>query len=84
VPPLSAGANQFLEDFLSNFSPADAAEVKAVERTTNHDVKAVEYVIKDRLAAHPELAGAYPVSLCTLHPAPCTVNPELCTLHRKP
>jgi adenylosuccinate lyase len=40
VPPLSAEANQFLEDFLANFCPADAAEVKKIERTTNHDVKA--------------------------------------------
>ena len=57
VPPLSDEANQFLEDFLANFSPADAAEVKKVERTTNHDVKAVEYVIKDRLVDQPELAS---------------------------
>ena len=57
VPPLSDDANTFLEDFLANFSPADAAEVKKVERTTNHDVKAVEYVIKDRLVKHPELAS---------------------------
>jgi len=57
VPPLSADANAFLEKFLDEFSPADAAEVKKVERTTNHDVKAVEYVIKDRLVQHPELAG---------------------------
>ena len=55
VPELSAEANQFLEDFLADFSPADAAEVKTVERTTNHDVKVVEYVIKDRLVKHPEL-----------------------------
>ena len=38
--PLSDDANQF-SGFLANFSPADAAEVKKVERTTNHDVKAV-------------------------------------------
>ena len=57
VPPLSDDANAFLEKFLDEFSPADAAEVKKVERTTNHDVKAVEYVIKDRLVQHPELAG---------------------------
>ena len=55
VPPLSEDANAFLEKFLADFSPADAAEVKKVERTTNHDVKAVEYVIKDRLVQHPEL-----------------------------
>ena len=56
-PPLSDDANAFLEKFLDEFSPADAAEVKKVECTTNHDVKAVEYVIKDRLVQHPELAG---------------------------
>jgi len=36
-----------------SFSDADAAAVKAIERETNHDVKAVEYFIRDRLAAHP-------------------------------
>ena len=57
VPPLSASANEFLEKYLAELSPADAQEVKKVERTTNHDVKAVEYVIKDKLVQHPELAG---------------------------
>jgi adenylosuccinate lyase len=32
-------------------------QVKAIERTTNHDVKAVEYVLKQRFAANPELAA---------------------------
>ena len=36
----------------------DAAAVKAIERETNHDVKAVEYFVKQQLAAHPALAGA--------------------------
>jgi adenylosuccinate lyase len=40
----------------SSFSEADASAVKAIERETNHDVKAVEYFIKDRLAAHPAWA----------------------------
>ena len=60
VPPLSEDANAFLEKFLADFSPADAAEVKKVERTTNHDVKAVEYVIKDRLVQHPCLLYTSP------------------------
>ncbi len=37
----------------ASFSDGDAASVKTIERETNHDVKAVEYFIKDRLAAHP-------------------------------
>lgn len=56
VPPLSAEANAFLDDYAKNFSVEDAAKVKNVEKTTNHDVKAVEYVIKDKLMTHPELA----------------------------
>ena len=32
-------------------------QVKAIERTTNHDVKAIEYVLKQRFAGHPELAA---------------------------
>ena len=56
VPPLSAEANKFLEDYLANFDVEEASKVKTVERTTNHDVKAVEYVLKDALITHPELA----------------------------
>ncbi len=47
---LSAEEVQFLDDLAGNFSPADAEEVKKIERTTNHDVKAIEYFIKQRLA----------------------------------
>lgn len=57
VPPLSAGANDFLERLLTNFDEVEAADVKAREAVTNHDVKAVEYYLKDRLAGHEELAG---------------------------
>jgi adenylosuccinate lyase len=56
VPPFSAEANALLDGLAAHFSVADAAEVKAVERTTNHDVKAIEYVLKARFAQHPELA----------------------------
>ena len=57
VPPLSAGANQLLNDIVDNFSLADAERVKEIERTTNHDVKAVEYLLKEKVAANNELAA---------------------------
>lgn len=56
VPELSSDATTFLEDFVSSFSVHDALAVKKVEKVTNHDVKAVEYVLKERLSSHPELA----------------------------
>jgi adenylosuccinate lyase len=55
VPPLSESANAFLEALLENFSEADAQAIKDHEAVTNHDVKAVEYFIKDKLSALPEL-----------------------------
>jgi adenylosuccinate lyase len=55
VPDLSAEANQFLQAILDNFSTADAERVKAIERTTNHDVKAVEYYLKEKIADQAEL-----------------------------
>ncbi|MCC2677178.1 MAG: adenylosuccinate lyase, partial [Ramlibacter sp.] len=57
VPPFSAAANTFLDKLVAEFSEADAEWIKATERTTNHDVKAVEYFLKDRVAALPELAA---------------------------
>ena len=57
VPPLSDSARQALDRLISTFDPAQAERVKALEATTNHDVKAVEYYIKERLADHPELAA---------------------------
>ena len=42
-----------LRDIYRNFTEQDAARVKEIERTTNHDVKAVEYFIKEKLAANP-------------------------------
>ncbi len=55
VPPLSPEARRFLEDIVANFSEADAERVKAIERTTNHDVKAVEYFLKEKVAGEAEL-----------------------------
>ncbi len=55
VPPFSAEANAFLDQLVSEFSLEDAQRIKDIERTTNHDVKAVEYFIKEKIAAVPEL-----------------------------
>ena len=55
VPLFSEDARLFLESIALNFSLADARAVKGVERVTNHDVKAVEYVLKDKCRSHPEL-----------------------------
>ena len=55
VPPLSPTAKAFLDALVADFSEADAARIKEIERTTNHDVKAVEYFIKERIAEQPEL-----------------------------
>lgn len=57
VPPLSPEANLFLNQIISEFSEQDAARVKEIERTTNHDVKAVEYFLKEKVASHAELAA---------------------------
>ena len=57
VPALSTEANAFLEEIIQNFSEQDAARVKEIESTTNHDVKAVEYFLKEKVAALPELAA---------------------------
>ncbi|MFB9215094.1 adenylosuccinate lyase [Vibrio sinaloensis] len=55
VPSFSAKANQFLDDLAANFSEEDARRIKEIERTTNHDVKAVEYFLKEKVADVPEL-----------------------------
>lgn len=55
VAPLSTSATEVLDSIVAEFSDADAERVKAIESTTNHDVKAVEYFLKERTAHHPEL-----------------------------
>ncbi len=57
VPPLSEAATALLDELLDNFSLADAGRVKQIERTTNHDVKAIEYLLKEKIAGHAELAA---------------------------
>ncbi len=55
VAPLSESANSLLNNIVNDFSPADAQRVKDIEKTTNHDVKAVEYLLKEKIAGCAEL-----------------------------
>ena len=56
--PLSAGARSYLLGLVKNFSEADGLAIKEIEKVTNHDVKAVEYWIKSKFEARPELQNA--------------------------
>jgi adenylosuccinate lyase len=56
--PLSPGARTYLLGLVKHFSEVDAAAIKEIEKTTNHDVKAVEYWIKSKFEARPELQSA--------------------------
>ena len=56
--PLSSGARSYLQGLVQHFGEADALAIKAIEKTTNHDVKAVEYWIKSKFEARPELLAA--------------------------
>ncbi len=56
--PLSEAARAALRARVAGFSLADAERIKAIERTTNHDVKAVEYFIREGFAGHAELERA--------------------------
>jgi adenylosuccinate lyase len=58
LAPFDAAAAATLRALAADFQVADAARVKAIERTTNHDVKAVEYFIKERLQDDAALAPA--------------------------
>ncbi len=55
VPRLSGEAVRCLDDIIHHFSEEDALKVKEIEKTTNHDVKAVEYFIKNKIAENSEL-----------------------------
>ncbi|WP_423807672.1 adenylosuccinate lyase [Photobacterium damselae] len=55
VPAFSAEANAYLDLIAAEFSEEDALRIKEIERTTNHDVKAVEYFLKEKVAQVPEL-----------------------------
>lgn len=56
VPALSTDAITFLDNIIDNFDISGAEKVKHFEATTNHDVKAVEYYLKEQIASHQELS----------------------------
>ncbi|KAK4422694.1 Adenylosuccinate lyase [Sesamum alatum] len=56
VPRFSAEAETYLQNVSDQFNMDDALEVKKIERVTNHDVKAVEYFLKQRCQSHPEIS----------------------------
>ena len=56
VPPFSDATRKALAETIEGFALADAARIKAIERETNHDVKAVEYWLKERFAGVAEVA----------------------------
>lgn len=55
IPPFSPEANTFLDAIIHEFSEKDALRIKEIESVTNHDVKAVEYFLKEKVAANAEL-----------------------------
>jgi len=55
VPAFSQASQDQLEQIITGFSEADAQRVKEIERTTNHDVKAVEYLLKEKISDNSEL-----------------------------
>ena len=58
VPEFSSESNAVLSSITNNFSLEDAKAIKEIEKTTNHDVKAVEYFLKEKVSAVPELHNA--------------------------
>ncbi|WP_333831534.1 adenylosuccinate lyase [Acinetobacter schindleri] len=58
VPAFSSETNAALDAIIANFSEEDANRIKEIERTTNHDVKAVEYFLKEKIAGIEELKNA--------------------------
>jgi adenylosuccinate lyase len=58
LPPFSKPARTLLEGLASNFTEDDAARIKSIEAVTNHDVKAVEYWLKEKVNDVPELVKA--------------------------
>nr|WP_312275468.1 adenylosuccinate lyase [Moraxella sp. CTOTU46711] len=67
IQPFSAATNERLDAIVANFSEADAMRIKDIERTTNHDVKAVEYFLKEKIADIDALkdAGEFIHFACT-------------------
>lgn len=55
IPSLSDNSKRYLDNIIQHFSLDDANRIKEIEKTTNHDVKAVEYFLKEKFIAQPEL-----------------------------
>ena len=58
IPTFSKASEEILLNLVTNFSDADASRIKEIEAVTNHDVKAVEYFLKEKVAGHTELEKA--------------------------
>ena len=56
VPSFSDESQQFLQGLIDGFDIEDALQVKNIEKVTNHDVKAVEYFLKQKCGSHPEIS----------------------------
>lgn len=65
-PPLGQEARAYLQAVVDEFSEDDAHQIKEIEKTTNHDVKAVEYWIKARCEKLPELESVACLHSCFL------------------
>lgn len=57
VAPLDDAANDFLNDLIHHFDEKEAERIKTIEKSTNHDVKAVEYYLKEKIALHPSFTA---------------------------
>ncbi|OGT04527.1 MAG: adenylosuccinate lyase [Gallionellales bacterium RIFCSPLOWO2_02_58_13] len=57
IAPFSTATIAQLDALNANFSEGDAAAIKTIEKRTNHDVKAVEYWLRENLSGNPEIAG---------------------------
>jgi len=58
VPTLDSDAMKVMNDIVDNFSLNDAERIKTIERTTNHDVKAVEYFLKEKVQGNAQLEAS--------------------------
>lgn len=65
--PLETDEKQFLESLLSTFNETEALKIKAIEKITSHDVKAIEYYLREKIEAHPTVkrASAFIHFACT-------------------
>ena len=58
IPVLNKASRQCLDNICQQFSEADAKRIKSIEKKTNHDVKAIEYFLKEKIRGHKQLEAA--------------------------